>query len=147
MAKAWRCAQGRTRQSQGAMQLAGWFTRSSMTRCWQAAAAEADPTAVARLCAEGEEAAHFIRTYVVQARLNERGNYGAWPRCMQVVGRQQVAKSSLWRRAPKSAVLMSCFFSCIYAKPLGCMATCLSSSIQALHYMCCAPQGGQPSAH
>ena len=76
---AWRCAQGRTRQSQGAKQLAGWLTRSSMTRCWQAAAAEADPSAVARLCAEGEEAADFIRTYVVQARLNERGNYGARP--------------------------------------------------------------------
>ena len=79
MAKAWRCLQGRTRQSQGDVQLAGYFTRSSMACCWQAAAGEADPTAVARLCAEGEEAADFISTYVVQARLNERGNYGAWP--------------------------------------------------------------------
>lgn len=43
----------------------------------QAAAGVADPTEVARLCAEGEEAADFLRTYVVQARLNERGNYGA----------------------------------------------------------------------
>ncbi|KAK9826730.1 hypothetical protein WJX81_002385 [Elliptochloris bilobata] len=42
---------------------------------YQAAASETDPAAVARLCAEGEEAADFIRTYVVQARLNERGNY------------------------------------------------------------------------
>lgn len=82
------------------LQLVGWFTCLSVTHLWQAAAGEADPTAVARLCAEGEEAADFIRTYVVQARLNERGNYGAWPRCMQVAGRQQVAKSSLWRRAP-----------------------------------------------
>jgi len=43
----------------------------------QAAAGVADPTEVARLCAEGEEAADFLRTYVVQARLTERGNYGA----------------------------------------------------------------------
>ena len=61
------------------MQLAGWFTSISVMRLWQAAAGEADPTAVARLCAEGEEAADFIRTYVVQARLNERGNYGDRP--------------------------------------------------------------------
>lgn len=46
----------------------------------QAAAGEADPAAVLRLCQEGEEAADFIRTYVVQARLNERGNYGVLPR-------------------------------------------------------------------
>ena len=86
-------------QSVGDMQLAGWFTCPSFTCLWQAAAGEADPTAVARLCAEGEEAADFIRTYVVQARLNERGNYGAWHRCMRAARRQQVAVSSLRRRA------------------------------------------------
>lgn len=35
-----------------------------------------DTTAVKKLLAEGEEAASFIKTFVVQAKLNERGNFG-----------------------------------------------------------------------
>ena len=35
-----------------------------------------DTTELEKLLAEGNEAADFIRTYVVQAKLNERGNYG-----------------------------------------------------------------------
>ncbi|KAL3146600.1 hypothetical protein ABBQ32_000835 [Trebouxia sp. C0010 RCD-2024] len=34
-----------------------------------------DTTAVKKLLAEGEEAASFIKTFVVQAKLNERGNF------------------------------------------------------------------------
>ena len=37
---------------------------------------ETEADAIQRLCAEGDEAADFLRTFVVQARLNERGNYG-----------------------------------------------------------------------
>ena len=55
---------------------------------------------MARLCAEGEEAADFIRTYVVQARLNERGNYGAPPPLGAAAGRQRNALISRWYRAP-----------------------------------------------
>ena len=35
-----------------------------------------DTAAVKKLLAEGEEAASFIKTFVVQAKLNERGNFG-----------------------------------------------------------------------
>ena len=35
-----------------------------------------DPTAVKKLIAEGEEAASFIKSFVVQAKLNDRGNFG-----------------------------------------------------------------------
>ena len=35
----------------------------------------ADPEAIWRLVAESRDAADFIRDYVVQAQLNERGNY------------------------------------------------------------------------
>lgn len=35
----------------------------------------ADSGAVKKLLAEGEEAASFIKTFVVQAKLNDRGNY------------------------------------------------------------------------
>ena len=50
--------------------------KNTSVRGRQSAAGEADPSAITRLCADGEEAADFILTYVVQARLNERGNYG-----------------------------------------------------------------------
>jgi len=35
-----------------------------------------DSGAVKKLLAEGEEAAEFIKSFVVQAKLNERGNFG-----------------------------------------------------------------------
>ena len=35
-----------------------------------------DSGAVKKLLAEGAEAADFIRTFVVQAKLNDRGNFG-----------------------------------------------------------------------
>jgi hypothetical protein len=43
----------------------------------QAAASVTDPAEVEKLCNEGMDAANFLTTYVVQAELNERGNYGA----------------------------------------------------------------------
>ena len=39
-----------------------------------------DPAALDKLCAEGRDAATFLTQYVVQAELNERGNYGEQPR-------------------------------------------------------------------
>ena len=36
-----------------------------------------DPAEIDKLCAEGRDAAKFLTQYVVQAELNERGNYGA----------------------------------------------------------------------
>ena len=44
--------------------------------CLQANRRVADSGAVKKLLAEGEEAASFIKTFVVQAKLNDRGNYG-----------------------------------------------------------------------
>lgn len=44
----------------------------------QASAAVTDPAEVDKLCAEGMDAANFLTTYVVQAELNERGNYGVF---------------------------------------------------------------------
>ena len=38
-----------------------------------------DPAQIDKLCAEGRDAARFLTQYVVQAELNERGNYGALP--------------------------------------------------------------------
>ena len=35
-----------------------------------------DPAEIDKLCAEGRDAAKFLTQYVVQAELNERGNYG-----------------------------------------------------------------------
>ena len=40
-----------------------------------------DGAAVKKLLAEGEEAASFIKTFVVQAKLNERGNFGRLTPC------------------------------------------------------------------
>ena len=45
----------------------------------QVSASERDPGRIQQLLAEGREAADFIRTFVVQAKLNERGNYGEVP--------------------------------------------------------------------
>ena len=38
-----------------------------------------DPAKIEKLCAEGRDAAKFLTQYVVQAELNERGNYGKQP--------------------------------------------------------------------
>ena len=42
----------------------------------QANRSVSDTAAVKKLLAEGEEAANFIKTFVVQAKLNKRGNFG-----------------------------------------------------------------------
>ena len=42
----------------------------------QANRSVSDTAAVKKLLAEGQEAASFIKTFVVQAKLNERGNFG-----------------------------------------------------------------------
>ena len=42
----------------------------------QESAGEQDAGRIKQLCAEGEEAASFLKTFVVQGKLNERGNYG-----------------------------------------------------------------------
>ena len=42
----------------------------------QESATEQDPARIKQLCAEGEEAASFLKTFVVQGKLNKRGNYG-----------------------------------------------------------------------
>ena len=47
-----------------------------MQHAVQASAGVSDPAAVEKLCAEGRDAAKFLTQYVVQAELNERGNYG-----------------------------------------------------------------------
>ena len=39
-----------------------------------------DPSRIKQLVEEAQEAADFIRTAVVQAKLNDRGNYGEWAR-------------------------------------------------------------------
>ena len=44
-----------------------------------------DTAAVKKLLAEGEEAASFIKTFVVQAKLNERGNFGELAPCFTTV--------------------------------------------------------------
>jgi hypothetical protein len=43
----------------------------------QECASVSDPTEVERLCDEAMDAAKFLREMIVQAKLNERGNYGA----------------------------------------------------------------------
>ena len=57
----------------GACTLANRFY---MQHAVQASAGVSDPAAVDKLCAEGRDAATFLAQYVVQAELNERGNYG-----------------------------------------------------------------------
>lgn len=42
----------------------------------QANRSVSDQAAQSKLLAEGAEAASFIKTFVVQAKLNERGNFG-----------------------------------------------------------------------
>lgn len=46
-------------------------------RYLQECASVSDPTEVERLCDEAMDAAKFLREMIVQAKLNERGNYGA----------------------------------------------------------------------
>lgn len=41
--------------------------------------AETNQSAIGKMLADGKEASDFIGTYVVQGRLNERGNYCARP--------------------------------------------------------------------
>lgn len=43
--------------------------------CLQANRSVSDTAAINKLLADGEEAASFIRTFVVQAKLNDRGNF------------------------------------------------------------------------
>ena len=43
---------------------------------WQEASSLTDAAEVQKRVAEAKEAADFIRTNVVQAKLNERGNFG-----------------------------------------------------------------------
>lgn len=42
----------------------------------QSSSGVTDPAEIDKLCAEGRDAAKFLTQYVVQAELNERGNYG-----------------------------------------------------------------------
>ena len=42
----------------------------------QGMAGVTDPSAIKKLCAEGRDAADFLMQNVVQAQLNDRGNYG-----------------------------------------------------------------------
>jgi hypothetical protein len=53
-----------------------------------------------RLLAEGVEAADFLKTSVVQAKLNERGNYGAplssLPICMPRFGKRWDGPGICW---------------------------------------------------
>jgi len=50
-------------------------SRAELRSKFAEGAAVADPADVARRVADAREAADFLRTYVVQAALNERGNY------------------------------------------------------------------------
>ena len=45
----------------------------------QGSSSVTDPAEIEKMCAEGRDAAKFLTQYVVQAELNERGNYGAMP--------------------------------------------------------------------
>lgn len=47
-----------------------------MPRDLQSAAGVTDPDEIDKLCAEGRDAAQFLTQYVVQAKLNDRGNFG-----------------------------------------------------------------------
>ncbi|CAK0779825.1 hypothetical protein CVIRNUC_004863 [Coccomyxa viridis] len=49
--------------------------RNEVRSKFEASAGVSDPAAVDKLCAEGRDAAKFLTQYVVQAELNERGNY------------------------------------------------------------------------
>lgn len=42
----------------------------------QSAAGVTDPDEIDKLCEEGRDAAQFLTQYVVQAKLNDRGNFG-----------------------------------------------------------------------
>ena len=44
----------------------------------QESASVTDPQEVDRLCGEAHEAAEFLKSFVVQAALNERGNFGEY---------------------------------------------------------------------
>ena len=51
----------------------------------QESAGEQDTGRIQQLCAEGREAASFLQTFVVQGKLNERGNYGMAYWCWIVI--------------------------------------------------------------
>ncbi|EIE19322.1 hypothetical protein COCSUDRAFT_34269 [Coccomyxa subellipsoidea C-169] len=42
---------------------------------FQSAAGVTEPKEIEKLCAEGRDAAQFLTQYVVQAKLNDRGNF------------------------------------------------------------------------
>eukprot|EP00891_Asterochloris_glomerata_P003324 jgi/Astpho2/3324/Aster-x0573 len=48
---------------------------SAYLSCQQANAGETNPSEVQKMLADGLEAADFIKTFVVQAKLNPRGNF------------------------------------------------------------------------
>ena len=60
-----------------------------------------DPAEIDKLCAEGRDAAKFLTQYVVQAELNDRGNYGVRS-CPAKVPRLRAFDSSwfLWQEFP-----------------------------------------------
>ncbi|BDA43747.1 probable mitochondrial zinc maintenance protein 1, mitochondrial [Coccomyxa sp. Obi] len=49
--------------------------RQEVRTRFQSAAGVTDPDEIDKLCAEGRDAAQFLTQYVVQAKLNERGNF------------------------------------------------------------------------
>ncbi|KAK9800765.1 hypothetical protein WJX73_009437 [Symbiochloris irregularis] len=49
--------------------------KSKIRSEFEVSAAERDPDRLKQLFAEGEEASDFIKTFVVQAELNDRGSY------------------------------------------------------------------------
>jgi len=54
-------------------------SRRELRSKFEANKSVSDQAAQNKLLAEGEEAASFIRTFVVQAKLNERGNFQMKP--------------------------------------------------------------------
>lgn len=56
----------------------------------QESAGVTDPTEIERLASEGYEAADFLETFVVQAKLNKRGNFG----------RRSLASCTVFYKAP-----------------------------------------------
>ncbi|CAL5221847.1 g4107 [Coccomyxa viridis] len=49
--------------------------RNEVRTKFQGSSGVTDPAEIDKLCAEGRDAARFLTQYVVQAELNERGNY------------------------------------------------------------------------
>ncbi|KAK9914943.1 hypothetical protein WJX75_002676 [Coccomyxa subellipsoidea] len=49
--------------------------RQEVRTRFKSAAGVTEPEEIEKLCAEGRDAANFLGQYVVQAQLNERGNF------------------------------------------------------------------------